>query len=144
MALPFPTLVYEPCFEIFSRQVTFIPLVSQPGAAPYSGRGIFDTNEMDIEAIGEEHTFYSSTRTELDILQMEFDVLPMQGDRISIPEDESIPGGEFIVSSVSDKGNAGGEVCLTLKRLEEWKLVGYSFFTQSPDFARPELTTWAP
>lgn len=144
MGLAFPTLVYEPCFEVFARPVLVTPLVSQPGAAAYSARGIFDTNSMDIEGEAEEMTYFSSTRTELDIMQTEFTVLPMQGDYISIPDDEMVPGGEFIVSDIADKGNAGGEATLVLKRREEWKLVGYSFFTQSPDFARPVLTTWAP
>jgi hypothetical protein len=144
MGLSFPTLVYEPCFEVFARSVTITPNNSQPGAPPYGARGIFDTNSMDIEGEAEEQTFFSTTRTELDILQMEFTVLPVQGDYISIPDDNLLPGGEFVVSDIGDKGNAGGEVTLVLKRREEWKLIGYSFFTQSPDFARPVLTTWAP
>lgn len=140
MALNFPTLIYLPCMEVFARPVTITPLASQPGLAPYGARGIFDTNSMDVESDLEEDVFYSTARTELDILQAEFSVLPMQGDRISIADDELLPGGEFVVSDIGDKGNAGGEVTLVLKRLEEWRLIGYSFFVGSPDFARPQLT----
>jgi hypothetical protein len=61
--------------------------------------------------------------TILDILQSEFPVLPMQDDRVSIPPHEMVRGGEFVISDVN-KGNAGGEVTLRLKRFAPSKLVG--------------------
>lgn len=138
MALDFPFLVYEPCFDIFARQVTITPYASQPGVAGYLARGIFDTNPIEI--IGQDGSLFSDTKTELDIFMPEFPVLPMQGDYVSIPDDQDIPGGVFEVIDVSDKGNAGGEVSLNLRRLVESKLVGYQYFLGSPDFARPALT----
>jgi hypothetical protein len=111
--------------EIFARPVTITPVVSQPGAPPYSARGIFDTNELEIEAL--EETWVTSTRTELDIMETEFGILPMQDDLVSIPADEMIPGGEFIVSDVTSYGNAGGEVTLVLKRRMMDRLIGTSY-----------------
>ena len=42
-------------------------------------------------------------------------MLPMQDDRVSIPPEGLLRGGEFIVADVN-KGNTGGEVTLYLKR----------------------------
>jgi hypothetical protein len=141
MALNFPTLVYLPCYEIFARPVTIVPVISQPGAGTYPARGIFDTNELQV--IGVDGSLIADTRTELDILQSEFDVLPAKEDQIFIPDDEMLPGGVFEVSDVSDKGNAGGEVSLTLKRLVEPRLIGTQYVLGSPSFARPKLTVVA-
>jgi hypothetical protein len=132
MGLDFPGYVYMPCMEIFARQITVYPYASQPGAAPYTGRGIFDTNEIEIEGL--DGSQIEGTRTELDIMESEWTVLPKQDDRVSIPADLMLPGGEFVVSSVADKGNAGGEITLVLKRLEEWKLIGYQYDLSPPDF----------
>jgi hypothetical protein len=137
MAIPFPTVAYLPCYEVFARPVTFYPLNSQPGVASYGGRGIFDTNSIEI--VAQDGSLYSDTRTELDILQSEFDVLPMQGDRLFIPWDQELDGGSFEVSDVSDKGNAGGESTLTLRRLVVDKLVGTAYTLGALDFARPVL-----
>jgi hypothetical protein len=137
MALNFPELVYLPCYDIFARPVTIVPLVSQPGAGTYGARGIFDTNE--IQVIAADGSMISDTRTELDILQSEFDVLPEKQDQVFIADDEMIPGGVFEISDVSDKGNAGGEVSLTLKRLVEPRLIGTQYSLGSPTFARPKL-----
>jgi hypothetical protein len=141
MALNMPTLVYLPCYQIFARPVTFVPLMSQPGAGTYPGRGIFDTNELQV--IGVDGSLIADTRTELDILQSEFDVLPEKEDQVFIPDDEMLPGGVFEISDVSDKGNAGGEVSLTLKRLVEPRLIGTQYFLGSPSFSRPPLTVIA-
>jgi hypothetical protein len=124
--------------NIFSREVTITPVASQPGASSYSARGIFDTNELEIEAL--EESWVTSTRTELDIMQTEFPVLPMQDDLISIPEDQSIPGGEFVVSDVTGYGNAGGEVTLVLKRLFLDRIVGTAYSVGLLSWSFPALS----
>ena len=49
-SVDFATWVYEPCFGIFARSVTCYPVKSQPGVPGFITRGIFDTNEIDVEA----------------------------------------------------------------------------------------------
>jgi hypothetical protein len=142
MSIPFPTVAYLPCYQVFARPVTIYPLVSQPGAGAYDGRGIFDTNS--IEVIAQDGSLYADTRTELDILQSEYDVLPMQGDRVFIPWDAEVDGGDFEIADISDKGNAGGESTLTLRRLVIDKLVGTAYSLGPLDFARPRLVSWRP
>ena len=136
--LNFPGMVYEPCYSIFARPISINPVNSQPGAGWYNGRGIFDTNSIEVVAL--DGSLYSDTRTELDILQYEFPILPQQGDVVSIPQDMQLPGGTFEISDATPIGNAGGEVTLTLRRLVEWRLVGMQYFLPSPEFARPPFT----
>lgn len=138
MPIDFVGWVYEPCMEIFGRDVVITPFASQPGALPYGARGIFDTNE--IEVVSMEGSIVTDTRTELDILMADFAVLPAQEDVVSIPSDDMLDGGDFLVSNVSDRGNAGGEVTLTLKRVMMPQLVGTDFVVGSPQFAWPKMT----
>ena len=99
-------------------------MASQPGAPPYNARGIFDTEQIDIEAL--DGSLYSSTRTILDVLQHEFAVLPRQDDHVFIPPHEGARGGEYIISDAPHRDNAGGEITLRLKKLTTPKLVGHS------------------
>jgi hypothetical protein len=137
MTINLPQMIYMPCFQLFARPITITPVASQPGASPYNARGIFDTEEVDIETL--EGSLYSDTRSILDILQHEFPILPLQDDHISIPFHEGARGGEFVVSDLNDKGNGGGEVTLRLKRLRQPKFVGAALLLHPPTFGRPRM-----
>ena len=65
-------------------------------------------------------------------------MLPMQDDRVSIPPEGLLRGGEFIVADVN-KGNTGGEVTLYLKRLVVPRLVGAPLVLAAPAVGRPRL-----
>ena len=114
MAIDFSTTVYLPQYNAFARPIVVTPLVSQPNAAAYDARGIFDTDPMDVETL--DGGVISDMRTILDILESEFTVLPTQGDRITIPAYLSLAAeGTFEV--LDGNGNAGGETTLALRRI---------------------------
>jgi hypothetical protein len=137
MTINFPMLLYRPVFEQFARPVTFHPIVSQPGAPSFEGRAIYDTEEIDIETL--DGALFSETRTQLDILEIDFSTLPLQGDLVVIAGDENVRGGSFVISDMSPSGNAGGEVSLQLRRISVPKLVGGSLVLAAPTFGRPRL-----
>jgi hypothetical protein len=141
-SVDFATWVYEPCFGIFARSVTCYPIKSQPNNPGFLTRGIFDTNEIDVEAANGQ--IITNARTELDILMPEWNVYPVQGDIFDIPWESDVDGGLFFVSDVYGYGNAGGELTLCLARVEQGRLTGYwvttsSYSLASPSFATPVL-----
>jgi hypothetical protein len=137
MTINFPMLVYLPAFAVFSRPVTFHPIASQPGEPSFEGRGIFDTQRLDLEAL--DGSRFSETHTQLDILEIDFGTLPLQGDLVVIAGDENVRGGTYVISDMSPSGNAGGEVSLQLKRVHVPKLVGGSLVLAAPIFGRKRL-----
>jgi hypothetical protein len=116
MGLDYSTLIYLPNFEVLARTVTFTPLVSQPNAAPYVQRAIYDTDEVDVPA--EDGSVVTTHRTILDIREAEFAVLPTQGDHVFIPADTGAMGelGDFEIINVFHNG--GGETTLQLRKIE--------------------------
>ena len=116
VGVDYSTLIYLPNFDFWSRTVTFTPLVSQPNAAPYDNRGIFDTDEVDVQA--EDGSVVTDHRTTLDIREIEFAVLPTQGDLVDIPADTGamVAMGRFEIINVWHNG--GGETTLTLRKIE--------------------------
>jgi hypothetical protein len=138
MALDFARSLYLPCFAQFARPVTITPIASQPNAAPYAARGVFDTERITFESL--EGEIFSETHTTLDILEFEFSVLPQQDDRVSIPFHEGVRGGEYIVSDRSAAGNAGGQTTLTLRKVYDMpRILGGSLVLAAPVFGRPRL-----
>src|SRR5262245_2912736 len=113
MAVAFSTLVYAHCFDMFAVPCTIVPLASQPGAPPYAARGIFDTREIDVVAM--DGSLFSDQKTEFDIREAEFIVLPQQNDHVIIPADcNGRPLGQFEI--IDSSTNGGGETCLTLRK----------------------------
>lgn len=109
----FSTLVYGPCFDLFARPVTFYPYASQPAGASYAGRGIYDTRALDVQGL--DGSIYSDQQTILDIREVEFAVLPLQGDHVTIgPADAGPDLGEFEIIDVSTNG--GGETTCVLRK----------------------------
>jgi hypothetical protein len=114
MAVNFSKLVYEPNYDMFARPITITPLASQPGGAAYSNRGIFDTRALDV--LAEDGSIFSDQQTILDILEVEFSVLPQQRDQVDIPAVEDIPA-EGLFEVVDASSNGGGETTLVIRKV---------------------------
>jgi hypothetical protein len=115
-------LVKLPIMDVFGRPIDVTPSASQPGAASYRARGYLGTGPWNISA--EDSSVISDQTTFLDVRDIEFAVVPQQGDRIDIPPDGTVPAaGMFEVVDGSSDG--GGLTTLTIRKFED---------------ARPELT----
>src|SRR5262245_2154038 len=106
--------VYEPALDVFAREITVSPVVSQPGVLPFAARGIYDTKAVDVTGL--DGSVFSDTQTILDILESEFPILPVQGDRVTVPASSAgMPAcGEFEV--IDADSNGGGETTLALRK----------------------------
>jgi hypothetical protein len=115
MPVDFSTDVYLPAQDLFGRAITVTPVASQPAAPAYNARGIFDVDAIDVQAM--DGSIISETRVILDIREVEFAVLPLQGDIINVPADPIglLAEGSFEV--IDADPNGGGETTLTLRRL---------------------------
>lgn len=115
MAINWSTQVYDPIFTALARPVEFNAVKSLPGNPVYTGRGIYSTVSIDV--LGEDSTIISDARTILDIREAEFAVLPVQGDRLTIPANVGMPAlGTFEV--IDSNSNGGGEMTLFIRK---WK-----------------------
>jgi hypothetical protein len=114
MGIDFSTLVYLPGYDVFARDVSISPVVSQPTATAYTARGVYSTRELDVAA--EDGSIVQDQQTILDVRDAEFGVVPMQGDHVTIPADGNNPAlGDFeIINAVVD---GGGETTLTLRKI---------------------------
>lgn len=116
MAVNFSTLVYLPNFDMFARPINVTPLASRPGTPAYGARGIYDTRPIDVQA--EDGSIVSDQQTILDILDVEFGVIPDQLDQIAIPADPD--GGPDLgtFEVVLTESNGGGETTLVIRKLK--------------------------
>jgi hypothetical protein len=114
MPVNFSDLVYLPNFDTFARAIFITPVASQPGQAAYQARGIFDTVPIDVVAL--DGSIVSEQRTILDLREVEFAILPVQGDQVAIPADGGLPdAGNWEIIDNSRIG--GGEATMTLRKL---------------------------
>lgn len=114
MAIDFASVVYLPSFDTFARGITVYPVRSQPLMPSYYARGIYDTRGTAIQTDA-GMVVMSDQETILDVRDNEFDIVPVQGDRIFIPAENSIPeAGMFEVTDAA--GNGGGETTLTIRK----------------------------
>jgi hypothetical protein len=114
MAVEFSKEVYLRTQDMFSVGCTITPLKSNPAGAAYSTRGIFTTRPVDI--VGVDGSIFSDQQTIIDIRELEFPILPIQGDRINIPVDcNGVPLGDFEIMDADTNG--GGETTLVLRKL---------------------------
>jgi hypothetical protein len=112
MPVNYSDLVYSPTQDLYGRVVTITPVKSQPNGPSYTARGILDIEAFDVQA--QDGMIFSDTRVILDIREVEFAVLPLQGDLIDIPEDSGLHAeGQFEVLDADPNG--GGETTLTLR-----------------------------
>ena len=110
LGVNFSVLVYDPVYEFFAVDVVFTPLIG----ANYSARGIFTTRALDVT--GEDGSIFSDQETILDIREAEFSVLPLQGDKVTIPRDcNGIDQGTWEILDADTNG--GGETTLLLRKL---------------------------
>lgn len=113
MTIDFSTQILIPAYNVFARPVTFTPTASQPSQPSYDARGIYDSQAIEVMTEG---ALMTDARTILDIREIEFSVLPAQGDTLVIPAIASVPeAGTFEV--VSRDSNGGGETTLSLRRI---------------------------
>jgi hypothetical protein len=111
MAVNFSTIVYSPNYDMWARPITVTPA---SGTGAYQARGIYNRNRLNV--VLEDGSIFTEQETILDILMVEFPVLPKQGDQIDVPADGDIPGeGSFTVTSTWDNG--GGELNMHLREL---------------------------
>jgi hypothetical protein len=105
----FSAELYALAMDEFARPVTF-------ATGGFTGRGIYNTEKLDVAA--EDGSIISSQRTILDILEVEFAVLPQQRDQLTIPADDvGNPAlGDFEITDVFPNG--GGETTLVLRKLQ--------------------------
>ena len=114
MGVNYSTAIYLPNFNQWSRPVTFYPVVSQPTVLSYTNRGIFGTVAIDIVAM--DGSDISEQRAILDILEAEYLVLPVQQDRVYIPDDPGgMPSAGWWEINATET-NGGGETTLTLRK----------------------------
>jgi hypothetical protein len=114
MPVNFSDQVYLHCFDTFGRVIVVTPVVSQAGQAAYTARGIFDTVPIDVVAL--DGSIISEQRTILDLREVEFAVLPVQGDQVAIPADGGLPdAGNWEI--IDGSRNGGGESTMTLRKL---------------------------
>ena len=116
MGLDYSTSIYLPNYNLLARAIVVTPAVSQPSAAPYWTRGIYNTEKLDVTA--EDGSILTDHRTYVDVLEAEFGVVPTQGDLVDIPADTGAMGamGQFEIINVWHNG--GGETTLTLRKIE--------------------------
>lgn len=119
MGVDYSSFILLPNFDFWSRPVTITPLKSQGSNVGYGARGIYDSRE--IEYLGDGGVVISDQQTILDIREVEFTVLPAQGDLVSIGPDTDLGGmttapGNFEI--IDRSHNGGGEVTLILRKLE--------------------------
>jgi hypothetical protein len=115
MGVDFANNLYVLCQSEFGRPIEVFPYVSQPGAASYPGRGIWNSDGIEFPA--DAGALVSDQRTICDILEQEFPIMPKQGDQISFPLDPNGPAmGPFEITDLWT--NAGGETTLALKLIK--------------------------
>ena len=115
MAVNFSADVYLPAQDLYSRVITVTPVASQPAGAPYPARGILDIDAIDVGGL--DGSIISEARVVLDIRDVEFPVLPLQGDIIDVPADPAGLAAEGAFEVIDADPNGGGETTLTLRRL---------------------------
>lgn len=116
MAIDFSVTNYLPCQDLFGRSIMVHPIVSQPTGGAYYARGIYDTRGTAIQTDA-GLTVLSDQETIIDIREIEFPVLPVQGDLIDIPAEGNIPAaGLFEITDAASNG--GGETTLTIRRYD--------------------------
>jgi hypothetical protein len=112
--IAFSTEVYLRAFDQFAVGCTFTPVKSNPGQPAYSTRGIYDTRPIDVVAM--DGSIISEQQSILDIRELEFSVLPVQGDLVNIPIDcNGVPLGDFEIMDADTNG--GGETTLVIRKV---------------------------
>jgi hypothetical protein len=115
MGIDYSSLIYLPNYDMFARAITVTPTASQPGAPAYTARGILNTDEQTVQ--GEDGSLITDQRTLVDVRDVEFGVVPQQGDLVTIPADGGamVTLGDFEI--INAWKNGGGETTLQLRSI---------------------------
>jgi hypothetical protein len=109
MGLDWGVLTKLPNMDLFARPITVTPV----GGASYSNRGIWHEDENDF--LAEDNSVVTDHKVSIDVRDVEFAVVPRQGDVIDIPADGTVPAeGTFTV--LSAHGDGGGMTNLILQQ----------------------------
>jgi len=118
MAIAFSPELYLKTQDMFAVGCTITPVKSNPTGPAYGTRGIFSTRPIDV--VGIDGSIFSDQQSIFDIRELEFTVLPVQGDLITIPADcNGVPLGDFEILDADTNG--GGETTLTIRKIETAK-----------------------
>lgn len=90
--------------------MTVWPLASQPGHAPYSARGVWKFDHLDIAL--EDGAVLTSGKITMGIRFAEFAVVPIKGDKVRVD------GIDYVIDDVTEDGEGGGQLVLK-KRIEQ-------------------------
>jgi hypothetical protein len=114
MPVDFSTQIHSHTYEVFARPITVTPIKSQPNQSAYSARGIYGTVPIDV--VAEDGSIISDARTIIDLREIEFSTIPIQGDQITIPASGNLPAlGSFEILDTDTNG--GGETTATLRKV---------------------------
>jgi hypothetical protein len=101
----------------FAGACTFTPLKSQPGQPSYTARGIYGTEPIDV--LAEDSSIISDQRTIFDIREVEFTVLPIQGDLVFLAAanfaDQLTEDATYEILDADTNG--GGETTLAIRKI---------------------------
>lgn len=97
--IDFDALVLAPAMATFARQISIIPLSSQPGGPGYSARGIWTERPVDVQT--EDGAILSSAVKTLGVRLSEFAVPPTSGDRVTVD------GVLYVIDDTDDDGQGG-------------------------------------
>lgn len=118
--IDFSSLVLAPGMATFAKPITITPSASQPAAADYPARGIWEIENVKI--VTEDGGSFSNRTLKISVRVAEFTVLPAQGDIITT-DAKYLPlgygaAGTMISFVVDDQNPDGqGEAKLTLKKV---------------------------
>jgi|SRR5215831_1145678 len=123
MSVSFSTLLYSHCFDMFARQITVTPLVSNPSGGAYGDmRAIFNSGPLTMmNDEGIVISEISDQETMMDIRSVEFTnaghALPLQGDHVHFDADTDIEGGDYEIVE-GPTNNAGGQSTYSIRKWE--------------------------
>jgi len=109
--IDFDGLVLNKGVDIFNILVRFTPLVSDPGAPPYEGRGIYSSGPVDVQM--QDETIFSDQQTSLGIRVRDFaGPPPDRGDIVEIIDVRHPAFGSKFWIGDSDLDGQGGAMLM--------------------------------
>jgi hypothetical protein len=120
VSFDFDRLVLAPCQAIFGKAATVLPFKSQPGAAPYIARGIWNVRAINIAM--EDGAILSSQTNRLSIRISEFPTALLQGDYVildQLPEQlgTALGGTSYVFDDDDPDGQGATDVTLKQQAL---------------------------